>query len=66
MGVVLLTLYPLTIPLCVMTHTAVLVIQDGETALDLARIGKGETEDKDEDELSEYDRLIHYLESVGK
>ena len=39
--------------LWVMTHTTVLVIQDGQTALDLAR-------DEEEDEV------VHYLESVGK
>ena len=38
---------------CVMTHSAVLVIQDGETALDSAR-------DVGEDEV------VEYLESVGK
>ena len=52
--------------LCVMTHTAVLVIQDGETALDRAREGRDDTDDDDDDKLSEYDKLIHYLESVGK
>ena len=51
---------------CVMTHTAVLVIQRGQTALDRARDGRDYTDDKNVDELSEYDKLIHYLESVGK
>ena len=46
---------------CVMTHTAVLVIQDGETALDSARDGK--TFKSREDEC---DKVVHYLESVGK
>ena len=49
-----------------MTHTAVLVIQRGQTALDRARDGRDYTDDKNVDELSEYDKLIHYLESVGK
>ena len=62
MGVVLLTLYQLN---CV-THTAVLVIQNGQTALDRAREGKNLTGDDKVDKLSEYVRLIHYLESVGK
>ena len=51
---------------CFMNHTAVLVIQNGQTALDRARRGRDETDDDDYDELSKYDRLIHYLESVGK
>ena len=48
----------------VMTHTAVLVIQDGQTALDMAREEKDEF--TDEDTKAEYDKLIDYLESVGK
>ena len=48
----------------VMTHTAVLVIQDGQTALDKAREGKDEF--TDEDTNAEYDSVVHYLESVGK
>ena len=48
-----------------MTHTAVLVIQDSETALDRAREGKRDYA-HDEDDVTKYDRLIHYLESVGK
>ena len=47
----------------VMTHTAVLVIQRGQTALDRAREGKdtffGDTK-------VECDKVVHYLESVGK
>ena len=39
--------------MCVMTHTAVLVIQRGQTALDRAR-----SNDKPE--------VVEYLESVGK
>ena len=46
---------------CVMTHTAVLVIQDGETALDQARVGK--TFKSREDRC---DKVVKYLESVGK
>ena len=38
---------------CVMTHTAVLVIQDGETALDRARRKKGLK--VDEDDVTKYD-----------
>ena len=48
-----------------MTHTAVLVIQDGRTALDRARQGKRNFA-HDEDHVTKYDRLIQYLESVGK
>ena len=56
---VLLTLYSLI--LCVMTHTVVLVIQDGETALDRAREGKTRfAYNKD------YDKIIKYLEEIGK
>ena len=43
---------------CVMTHTAVLVIQDGQTALDKAREGKTFK--------SRCDKVVKYLESVGK
>ena len=60
--VVLLTLYSLI--LCVMTHTVVLVIQRGKTALDRARVGKNEAEDEDDE--SEYDEVIQYLEEFGK
>ena len=38
---------------CVMTHTAVLVIQNGQTALDMAR-------------RSNKHEVVDYLESVGK
>ena len=48
-----------------MTHTAVLVIQDGQTALDKAREGKPDNA-YDEDTEAEYDKLIEYLEEVGK
>ena len=47
---------------CVMTHTAVLVIQRGQTALDRARKGKNDYKSRKD----KYDKLIHYLESVGK
>ena len=46
---------------CVMTHTAVLVIQDGQTALDRARVGKNFKSRK-----MKIDKVVHYLESVGK
>ena len=62
MCVVLLTLYSLI--LCVMTHTVVLVIQNGETALDRARDGKSYA--VDEDDESRYDEVIKYLEECGK
>ena len=61
--VVLLTLYSLI--LCVMTHTVVLVIQDGKTAFDRARNGKRDNA-KDEDSKSRCDEVIIYLEGVGK
>ena len=60
--VVLLTLYSLI--LCVMTHTVVLVIQNGETALDRAREEKSYVDDEDEE--SRYDEVIKYLEEFGK
>ena len=63
MCVVLLTLYSLI--LCVMTHTVVLVIQDGKTALDQARKGKGMFA-KNEVDKSSYDEVIKYLEEFGK
>ena len=44
-----------------MTHTAVLVIQDGQTALDIARDGKNDFKSRND----EYE-VVHYLESVGK
>ena len=56
---ILLTLYSLI--LCVVTHTVVLVIQGGETALDKARDGKSFA-----DEESRYDEVIKYLEEFGK
>ena len=46
-----------------MTHTVVLVIQDGKTALDRAREGKS---DADEDDESRCDEVIKYLEEFGK
>ena len=46
---------------CVMTHTAVLVIQDGQTALDKAREGKNIKYLN-----KEAVKVVHYLESVGK
>ena len=46
----------------VMTHTAVLVIQDGRTALDRARVGKRTFSIRGD----ERDKVVHYLESVGK
>ena len=49
---------------CVMTYTAVLVIQDGLTALDRAREGKYENADKDDE--AEHDEVVKYLEEVGK
>ena len=49
--------------LCVVTRTAVLVIQRGKTALDKVRERKDEVLD---DYKSKYDKVIHYLESVGK
>ena len=55
--VVLFTLYSNI--LCVMTHTVVLVIQYGETALDKAR--RGNT-----DASRYYDEVIKYLEEFGK
>ena len=48
-----------------MTHTAVLVIQDGQTTLDKARKGKGDNT-YDEDDEAIFDKLIEYLEEVGK
>ena len=48
---------------CVITHTAVLVIQDGETALDMVRSGKGKFRIIGGDE---HDKVVEYLESVGK
>ena len=47
---------------CVMTHTALLVIQDGQTVLDRARDGRDDYKNRKD----ERDKLIHYLESVGK
>ena len=61
--VVLLTLYSLI--LCVMTHTVVLVLQFGQTALDRARDGKRRNAE-DEDDESRYDEIIKYLEEFGK
>ena len=61
--VVLLTLYSLI--LCVMTHTVVLVLQFGQTALDRARGGKRRNAE-DEDDESRYDETIKYLEEFGK
>ena len=46
---------------CFMTHTAVLVIQYGQTALDKAREGK-----KIKSREDRCDKVVHYLESVGK
>ena len=46
---------------CAMTHTAVLVIQLGKTALDKAREGKQFKSRKDERE-----KVFQYLEAVGK
>ena len=60
---ILLTLYLLI--MCVMTHTVVLVIQYGETALDRARVGKHHYA-KDEDDESRYDKVIKYLEEFGE
>ena len=54
--VVLFTLYSLI--LCVMTHTVVLVIQNGKTALDMARTGNTGA--------SRYGEVIKYLEEFGK
>ena len=48
-----------------MTHTVVLVIQYGDTALDDAREGKTENA-KDGDSESRYDEVIKYLEKFGK
>ena len=45
-----------------MTHTAVLVIQLGQTALDRARVGKRTFSSRGD----ERDKVVHYLESVGK
>ena len=53
---VLLTLYPPPVPtdfLCVMTHTVVLFIQRGETALDRAR------------KFNKHE-VVQYLNEVGK
>ena len=47
---------------CFMTHTVVLVIQDGQTALDKARDGKNNRFVNKE----AVERVVHYLESVGK
>ena len=60
---VLLTLYLLI--MCVMIHTVVLVIQNGETALDRARVGKSNY-GEDEDDESRYDEVINYLEEFGE
>ena len=46
----------------VMTHTAVLVIQRGQTALDKARKGKNDYKSRKD----RCDKVVHYLESVGK
>ena len=48
-----------------MTHTVVLVIQYGRTALDDARRGKSDYADN-EDSESRYDAVIKYLEEFGK
>ena len=45
-----------------MTHTAVLVIQYGQTALDMAR----ETQNHYEGDETKYDELVKYLEEIGK
>ena len=47
-----------------MTHTAVLLIQYGQTALDRAREEKSSTDDEYDE--AKYDELIKYLEVVGK
>ena len=51
--VLLLTLYSLILCVMMSTHTVVLVIQEGETALDRARDTKR-------------DEVIKYLEEFGK
>ena len=48
-----------------MTHTAVLSIQDGQTALDMAREGKDLFADN-EDTKAEYDEVVQFLEAIGK
>ena len=50
---------------CVMTHTVVLVIQDGQTALDYTREVYS-LYAEDEDDKSRYDQIIKYLEELGK
>ena len=57
----LLTLYSLI--LCIVTQTVV-VIQDGETALDLVRERKSMS--SSEDVKSRSDEVIKYLEEFGK
>ena len=48
-----------------MTHTAVLVIQYGQTALDRAREGQNDYAG-DEDDETIYNELVKYLEEIGK
>ena len=48
-----------------MTHTAVLVIQDGKTALDKAREGQNDFAGDKYNE-TKYEELVKYLEEIGK
>ena len=48
-----------------MTHTAVLVIQYGQTALDMARERQNHYAGDEGDE-TKYDELVKYLEEIGK